>query len=328
MTIALESATGDGTKLALPPGRRCYGVSLEMALRAKLTWLSVVFVLSQSTAALAKPDAAKQFDEGLAHYRRHEYSEAAEAFFKAYKASPTADALYNAGLAWELAGDAADAATAYELAGALDLPPKALEDTRTRLARLAPGLQRVEVSAPAGAKVHSDPFVIEAAKAVIYFYPGRHQFSVSLPSGRRVEKTVNAEAGKTAVVLVESSSSSDEDTPEEEPVKSDQTAKPKGESSTPWSTIGWVSVGTAAAAALGAVYFGVETLHERDAFNNSEHRDAAARDRAESNMHRANICWVTAVIAGAGGAGILLFAPGEGRNGAAFSPRLVVRGSF
>ena len=291
--------------------------------------MSALFVLCLASTALAKPDAAKSFDEGLAHYRRHEYSEAAAAFFKAYKSSPTADALYNAGLAWELAGDAATAATAYELAVTLDLSDEALEDARTRLERLTPTLGRVEVSAPERATVRSKPFVFKASRAVIYLDPGRHRISVSLDSGRQVDKTVTAAAGATTVLLVESSSSSDQDLPDEEPTESAPTHTPDAAGSPPpWSTIGWVTLGVATAAAVGAVYFGVETLQARDEFNNSDHKSTPARDRAERNMKWANICWATAAITGAGGAGILLLAPRDEQNKAAFLPRVVLRGTF
>lgn len=300
-----------------------------MVARGRTAWLSAIFVLGLSATALAEPDASKSFDQGLALYRRHEYSKAAEAFFAAYKASPTADAIYNAGLAWELAGDAPIAATAYELAGTLGLSADAGDDAQSRLERLAPSLGRIEVSVPEKATVHSKPFALEAAKAVLYFYPGRHRVRVTLRNGTEIIKAVMATAGETTVLLVESSSSSDEDAPDEETDQSAPAQPPKDRASpTPWSTIGWVSLGVAGAAAVGAVYFGLETLSARDDFNASNHRDAGARDRAERNMHITNICWATTVIAGAGGVGVLLFAPPDEHKAAAFAPRVVVRGTF
>jgi tetratricopeptide (TPR) repeat protein len=301
-----------------------------MGVRGSATWASAIFVLALGTTAWAKPDAKRRFDQGLAHYQRHEYTAAAESFFGAYRASPTADALYNAGLAWELAGDAASAATAYEIAGGLDLPPKALDDTQKRLARLASALGRVEVSAPEGATLEAEPFEVRAAKAVFYFDPGSHSVKVTLRGGRRIEKRFAARAGETTVVLVETpTAAEDESSDAGEPETPSHPPRDKGSSATPWTTIGWVSVGVAGVASVAAIYFGVETLHARDRYNDTHLKDADARDRAEKYMHLTNIAWATAAVTGAAGAGILLFAPSETPGGAAtLSPRIVVQGRF
>jgi tetratricopeptide (TPR) repeat protein len=299
-----------------------------MGFRGWLALASAVFALAVSGVAVAKPDAKSSFDEGLAHFKRHEYSDAAESFFRAYRISPTADALYNAGLAWELAGDAASAATAYEIARTLDLPPKAMDDTKARLGRLAVALGRIEVSAPEGATLEAKPFVVNAAKGVFYFDPGRHTIGVTLQSGRHLEKSFVARAGQTTVVLVETSTPSTTDTSEPEPV-APPPPKHDTSSSTPWHTVGWVSLGASAVASAAAIYFGVETLRARDDYNASPPpRSQAERDRAENLMHWTNIAWATAAVTGAAGAGILLFAPADGTQNSAFSPRIVVRGRF
>src|SRR5262245_2841530 len=129
-------------------------------MRILRSLLLLVALLALPIGASAQPNsAAKSFDQGLAHFRRHEFSDAADSFYKAYRLAPHADALYNAGLAWELAGDPSSAATAYEKALAMEqLGPDAQADAKSKLGKIAKSLGRVEVSAPQGSTLKVSPF--------------------------------------------------------------------------------------------------------------------------------------------------------------------------
>src|SRR5262245_51885540 len=218
----------------------------------------------------------------MAAYKRGEYAEAAEKFYKAYKLLPHADSLYNAALAWELAGEKASAATAYEMVQDDELHAEAQADARQKLEKLSSELGRVEVEAPEGATIRVTPFVIEKSKAVFYFDPGKQKIKVTLANGNRVSRSVKAVAGETTVVLVTAASDEDdEEEPSEDaaPAETDEPTPVKKDSSG-LTTLGWVSLGVAGVATGAAIFFGLKTLSARDDYNASGHRDIDARDKA------------------------------------------------
>jgi hypothetical protein len=285
-----------------------------------LLFLCTLLSLFLATAVLqAKPKAASVFEQGMAHYRRGEFTEAAAAFFRAYKLTPHADSLYNAALAWELAGEKATAATAYEMIKDDELHAEALADARSKLEKLAKELGRVEVEIPPGATVKVPPFAIEKTKTVFYFEPGTQTVKVSLSNGARVSRPVNAVAGETTVVVVTAVAGDDESeeaSEEPDPAPDRKLDKKPQESAGGLTTLGWVSLGVAAAATGAAIFLGLETLSARDDYNASGHKDLAARDRAKSFMRWTNVAWVTAAITAGTGVGILLLAPKEGDSAA------------
>jgi tetratricopeptide (TPR) repeat protein len=277
----------------------------------------------------AKPKAATVFEDGMAAYRRGEYSEAAEKFYKAYKLLPHADSLYNAALAWELAGEKATAATAYEMVEDDELHAEALADARSKLDKLSKELGRIEVEAPEGATIRVAPFVIEKSKAVFYFDPGKQKIKVTLANGNRVSRSVNAVAGETTVVLVtEAGGDEDEDEdPAEDSTDSPENGGPTKEKkdSSGLTTLGWVSIGVAGVATGAAIFFGLKTLSARDDYNASGHRDIDARDKAKSYMTLTNVAWGTAAITAGAGLGILLLVPTDKDKNTA---GVVLHGSF
>ncbi|GMV14070.1 MAG: hypothetical protein AMXMBFR56_22940 [Polyangiaceae bacterium] len=297
-----------------------------MSLRALGARAAVVLALLASSAAASEPtEAAAAFDEGMGHYRRKAYTEAAQAFFRAYRLEPSADAAYNAGLAWELSGKTALAATAYLVALARELEPGAAADARARVERLAPELGRIEVSAPEGARVGVPPFELEANHAVFYLEPGRHEIGVRLRDGTARVRRVDAAAGRTTVLLIEEArrEAAEPSAPRPDPPRSERSSR--GD----YATAGWISVGVGAAAAGVAVVLGVQALGARDDFNASGHRDADARDRAERLRTFTNVAWGVAGLAAAGGVGLLLFAPSESTDVARLRPSgVALRGQF
>jgi hypothetical protein len=299
--------------------------------------LLVIALVALCGFANAQPNsAARTFDEGLAHFRRKEFSDAAESFYKAYRLAPHADALYNAGLAWELAGDPSSAATAYEKAIAMEqLGPDALNDSKTRLAKIAKSLGRVEVSAPEGSTIAVAPFAFDETKAAFYFDPGKRTVSVTLASGRKIERGVQAVAGQTTVVLIEASSpssgdaDSDDDGPIDEPARHSGPGPDKPQSGgSDLKTLGWIALGVSAVAVGTAIVLGFRTLDARDEYNDSKPRTADKRDVAIKRMHWTNYAWATAVVTGAAGAGILLFAPPDSPTKSAMPLGVQFRGQF
>jgi Flp pilus assembly protein TadD len=79
-----------------------------------LFFLCAFFALSTATGLVhAKPKAGTVFEDGMAAYRRGEFAEAAEKFYKAYKLRLTRTVQRRVGLGAR--GDKATAATAYEM---------------------------------------------------------------------------------------------------------------------------------------------------------------------------------------------------------------------
>lgn len=298
-----------------------------MSPRAKGACAALVLALAAWPARAGEPaDAAAAFDEGIGHYRRKAYTEAAQAFFRAYRLTPSADAAYNAGLAWELSDKPGLAATAYLVALARELEPGAAADARARVERLAPELGRIEVSAPEGAHVSVPPFELEANHAVFYLEPGRHQVSVRLRDGTRRVRPIDAAAGRTAVLLVEEARRTAVEPSAPRPAPEVGSARSSGNE---LATAGWISVGVGVAAAGAAVVLGVQALGARDDYNASGHRDADARDRAERLRTFTNVAWGVAGLAAAGGVGLLLFAPSESPDVARRWPSgVTLRGRF
>ncbi|MBX3130205.1 MAG: hypothetical protein KF718_26035 [Polyangiaceae bacterium] len=289
--------------------RWCFGCALALGL------------LGGASVASGKPRAATKFDEALALFKLGAHAEAAQTFYEAHRLTPHADALYNAGLSWELAKQRAFAATAYETALQMKLSDAAASDARTRLAKLADVLGRVEVAAPEGSTIRSEPFVVRAASAVFYFEPGRRRIDVTLPGGDYAVRRVDVMPGETAVVLVESAGSQDDAPPTRRPTRetADETAASRGSTE---RALGWTAIGAAGALSIGAVALGITALRARDDYEASGNRDAAARERAERMRLWTNIAWGGAAAFAVTG-GVLLIVGKDDSGGS-----VALRGSF
>lgn len=285
----------------------------RFAPRALLGGLAILCVASAAVAAPTR--ASKSFDRGLSLYQSGRYDDAARAFFQAYRTSPHADALYNAGLAWELADQPASAATAYQLALELELRPDARADAERRLESLARQLGRIEMALPKGASVSVPPFSIKDSSAVFFLTPGRHRLRVTLPDETPIARSVSASAGETTVVLVEPGT--DEAPERGSPERAPKRAGERAGSGDPADlrTLGFVSLGVSAVAVGTAVVLGLQTLAAKQDFDESGHRNGAARDRAERFMLWTNVAWATAAVTGVGGA-VLLLTSDDGKTDA------------
>jgi hypothetical protein len=287
-----------------------------------------MMVVTLSFGAHAQGDgAAREFEKGMEFFRRGAHDEAARSFYAAYRASPHPDSLYNAGLAWELAGELAKAATAFEISLGLTLRQKAREDATRRLRSLARELGRVEVSVPEGSTLRVLGFVIRSPSSVVYLEPGKQRLGVTLPDGSSADRRVVAEAGATTVVLVElprEDSASSSAAPQE-PLP--QPPRAESQSSTT-ETIGWVSLGVAAAASVAAVVLGIEALRARDDYEGSRNTDRDARRKAEDLRLWTNVAWGTAALTGGGGAVILLTLPPKDAQAGLPVSGVAVRGRF
>lgn len=300
---------------------------MRVFLRILPTLALVLALFTPARVARAAPpaEAAAAFDEGIGHYRRKAFTEAAEAFHRAYRIQPSADAAYNAGLAWELSGRLGLAATAYQVALELELEPTAAADARARIERMAKDLCRVEVSGPEGTRVRLAPLDVDAHRAVLYLEAGRQTLRITLPSGARRTRDVDAVAGTTSVLLIEDTARRD---PGARKVSSPR-PEPKPESTgTGYRIAGFVSLGVAVVAAGTAGVLGLRALSARDEYDASGHRDREARDRAARLRTGANIAWAVAGVTGAGGAALLLFGPSDATGSARLPAGVAFGGRF
>lgn len=265
-------------------------------------------------------DAGKLFDKGLTLYKKKKFLEAADAFHEAYKLVPLGDALFNAGRAWEGAGMRAVAATAYARAIDEGIRGSGMDKAKANLALLEKRLGKVELTMPAGANIKVDVLVLEGEKVVLYVEPGTSTLIVTLKDGKRVTKEIDATPGDSLSETIE------EPKPPPPPKPAPKPVEPK---SNPWRTAGWVSVGVAGVATLGAVVFGLNAWSARDDFRDSGQTDGDARERAVSNMHLTNVCWVVAGVGAAAG-GVLLFyvAPKVDASGKEKTGAITISGRF
>lgn len=249
----------------------------------------------------AAADADAAFREGSQLYRQHDYVAAAHAFERADVLMPHGVARYSAGLAWQGAREPARAADSY--AEALDsgqLSDEQAADARARLAELAPALGQLSVSGPAGTRI-SIAHVSGAVPPIrVHLAPGQHQLSGMLPDGSPVRESVTIVAGEQARVALEAPATGAPPPPE--PAQPEDRAE--GGSAQP--IIGWIALGTGAAAATVAIVLGSMALSARDDFYDSDFRDPDARERADSLRTATNVTWVAAGVLATTGAVLLL----------------------
>lgn len=250
--------------------------------------------------------AASHFDAGLSLYQQGRMRDAAVEFLTAFDLAPHGDAMFNAGLALDAAGDSAGAATAFAWALELGMRAHAAPEAKTRLARLAPRLGTLRVLAPEDSTVEVPPLKRKGAPVVFYALPGEILVTVSHADGALVSRRVRARAGAETLVDLGGGPPRPAAPPPARPApqaeRDASAAKPF-----PWPTLGWIALGTGAAAGVGAVLLRSATLSAKDDFDASGHTDADARERALELNRWTNVALVTAVAAGAAGGGILLF---------------------
>ena len=271
---------------------------------------AVVVLAAVTPVASAQPEAepAAIFDRALELHERGEFENAAREFMNAYELAPTGDAAYNAAVAWEAARQEARAADAYDLALTHELTRDAKEDATKRLVALSKKLGLIEVTAPEGSEVSVGGRLRTAPRARFYVTPGEHTVSEGGPGQKPRTKTVTVAAGQLAEVTFDRRPEAVRQAPPPEP---DRTDAPE---SVPWTTIGWVGVGTGGSLAIAATVLGLQTLDARDDYNASGFTDKDARDRTVRLQTWTNVAWVSAVLVGGAGATILLLRPGDSKE--------------
>jgi hypothetical protein len=286
--------------------------------RVLLTITILAAALSTSLLGMAQ-DAAELDKKARQAFERKDYEVAARTFEEAYRLKPHPATQYNAALAWEKAGELARAADAFESA----LDSEGLDEgrataSRERLAALKRQLGYVFVSKPLGATVsvaHADNISIPAK---IHLAPGKHELVVRRSDGTSSDQTVLVRAGEAVQVAVEGGGlnpSLVEPLDDGTGGASGTTGagdRAEGDGSCGQCTWGWVAIGGAVVAAGVGTYFGLKTLSERDAFEDSKREDEPARDRALAARTASNVAFGVAIVSGAVGAVLLLTAKRSG----------------
>lgn len=268
--------------------------------------LLLTMALCSTAAAVDDERTAEEFFTAAATaYHRGEFRAAAEAFESAHAHAPRAATILNAGRAWDEAREPARAATAYRSALQLGgLGPDDATHAKSRLDALEPQLARLRLSGPAGSMVSADAFGKIALPATVYVLPGEHELRVLLADGTTHSRRVGVKTGEHAFSLAPPPA-----TPPPKPPKA--TPPPPRDTGTSAQVVwGWIGIGAGTAAAGAAILLGVEALDARDRYDASDHRDAQARDDAESLRLWTNVAWAgAAVLAGTGVTLVLTSSP-------------------
>ncbi|MFO0571723.1 MAG: hypothetical protein U0263_39225 [Polyangiaceae bacterium] len=291
-----------------------------MNVRRRSTTLALLIALGLWTAEApcfaeesdSSEKAASHFDAGLSLYQQGRMRDAAVEFLTAYELAPHGDALFNAGLALDAAGDSAGAATAFAWALELGMRAEAATEAKSRLERLAPQLGTVRVTTTKKATVEISPLKRRGPKMMFYVLPGDVLVTNTSKSGalvaRRLQVAAREEAELDFLPKATDDASDSEDDSEPEP-EADPKPKPKAaeEAPFPWTTLGYVAIGTSVVAAGATVGLRLATLRAKDDYDASNHTDADAREQALSLNRWTNVALVTTLLTGAAGGGILLF---------------------
>ena len=260
--------------------------------------------------ALARADgeqtAAEHFRDGRRAFEAHDYTRAALEFEAANKAKPAAAALLGAGLAWELAGDLLHAA--LDLAAAMDargLEPRDEATARKHFADIESKLAYVEVLGPSGARLIVDGHDEGELPLRVRVLPGEHSIDARMAGGTVAHRTATVAAGGVARVDV---------TP--------AAVRPPPASASPpiARTLGWVGIGSGAAAFVAGAIVGGVGLGTRDDFVGGGNTSVSLHDEAIALRTVANVLWVSAGVLAIAGVALVLTAPRTkvvvGTNGA------------
>jgi hypothetical protein len=273
-----------------------------------------------------RANAQKEFAEGMRAYKAGDYKHAAESFEAAYKHKPHYSALWNAARARQKTGDLARAANLY--AHYLrEAPPNARDrDTaQQNLKQIEPRLGQIEIHASGFDDVAVDQ---EAASpnGNVYVNPGEHiveakkedksvRESRAVQAGQVVSVALVAPAPGAALVAV----------PPPLP------APPPERHG--WSPVVAYALGGATVAAAGvAVWSGVDTLHQRTAFDKDPSQDNLEQGRSKQLRTNILVAVSAGLALGTGVAAVWLVdwqGSGAGTVRAGFGPGSVhVAGSF
>ena len=287
---------------------------------------AVVTVLAFTSAARAQDGsetrvAAQFFEAGVAAAKKGEFRVCAEAFSEAHKRAPHGATLYNAAMCWEGAKDRARAANGY--AQALKLPGLSGAQTkqaRKKLGELQAALGKLEIAEPRGTRATVGPIQQTRIPFETFIEPGEHEVRLEGPDGEIVERTVNVAAAELKVVRLELESD-DQEKPTSLPAPADQSRDSTGDVQ---RTFGWVLVGASGAAAAVGVGFYVSAVGAKQKFDDSDRKDASAREDAIDRYAVARAFWIGAGVGAAAGVTLILLATKKSEPNAAGNLRLRV----
>ncbi|MDX2009495.1 MAG: PEGA domain-containing protein [Myxococcaceae bacterium] len=163
-----------------------------------MRWLFwVLFTLAPVTALAQVPTARSLFDDGIAHYQRGAYDEAAEAFEASYALRQAPSVLFNIARSWEKAGKTAKAINAWQ--GWLAVSPTSSQrpDAEAALRALSDrlvkqGLQALTVtSLPVNARVTIDGLFRGTTPLTVELPPMRHLVRLDLEGREPLEQTID-----------------------------------------------------------------------------------------------------------------------------------------
>jgi tetratricopeptide (TPR) repeat protein len=244
--------------------------------------LVVASLLAVAAPCRAQSDyeraAARLFRAGAAAFEQGDYTAAANAFEEANRRMPRGATVYNAALAWEAAGERARAADGY--AAALEdesLAHEAADDARKHLTALARSVGVVDIGADAGCTVSVAHVVDARPPKKVHLASGEHVVSCHCGASIR-EQRIAVSAGAATTVAFPPLS-----IPRERPP------------STAHRTLGFVSLGGAAALAGAGAFLGASALGARDDFDSSGRTDADARSDAVALRTWANVAFAGAI---------------------------------
>ena len=268
--------------------------------------------------------AAQFFEAGAAAAKKGEFRVCAEAFTEAHKRAPHGATLYNAAMCWEGAKDRARAANGYteslKLGGLSEAQSK---QAKKKLADLQAALGKLEITEPKGTRASVGPIAQTRIPFETFVEPGDHEIKLEGPEGEIVERGVSVAAGQLKVVKLEL----DEDEPAGAPQKPTPTQPADDSAGNLQRTFGFVLVGASAAAAGVGLGFYVSALGAKQKFDDSDHKDAGAREDAIDRYSVARAFWIGAGVGAAAGVTLILLAPKKQAPASAGSLRLGVHPS-
>ena len=150
-----------------------------------------------ATAFAQVPTARSLFDDGVAHYERGAYEQAAEAFEASYALRQVPSVLFNIARSWEKAGKTSRAINAWQ--GWLSVSPTSSQRPEAEAALRAlgdklakQGLQALTVtSLPVNARVTIDGLVRGTTPVTVELLPTRHIIRLDLEGREPLEQTID-----------------------------------------------------------------------------------------------------------------------------------------
>lgn len=300
--------------------------------------LALAVVLLAGVARAQPTDVAKAdtlFREGRALMKNGDYETACPKLEESYRLDPAAGTGINLGDCFEKQGKVASALLAYQAARALLKPGDQrigpVEKEIATLDKRAPRLTiKLAPGAPEGTRVKRDGREIgaEGLGLAVPVNPGAHWIVVVAPGRADSRTKVKLAEGASKTVVVEAGERHPTDSAENGGLGASRApARVAGtgessvqveESGSSQRTWGWVAVGGGAVALLAAGYFGLHANQKDDEaericqnVNSCARANESNAATADANAARlnGNIALAIGLLAGAGGATLILTAP-------------------